>query len=1531
MMKRFVWTVFIFAVAMTWAVSSAQAAIVNFLGNPGFENSLGGASNWNNDANRGISNPTIAGAPEGSHVLRLDEATTVAGGFVGVFTFQVGTVKEGDLVAFSGLVRANSLDAGDEGQLRIEFQTSAGVLISASNVSVSAVSANFSRVVVSGTAPTSTAQVAFVIRIQPSNAGGGSQVDFDDVKGTTNGLPVILETGTTGGVQKPGDITMISTRLQNTSAASVGPVEVVTTFTPGLSIHTGQASLDGHPVNQHEGSVVFEIGTLPAGQDSAFAFAVLLSSGVLPGKRYEVTLLARTAGSGAALSDPVRIVIDVEPDPLFSMGTVIGKVFNDTNGNTVQDPGEKGVPNVRIATEQGIVVYTDGYGKYHIPQITPGRHVVKVDYHSLPDGTQFVTEESYVAKITDGLLAKVNFAVKLPDEAVPEEYKGNLAMNVIQELDRIKPELSVEMDPDIVKTGQGMLEREIRFLLHTNYGNLIKEWRIEVRDEMGKEVWSGVGKGAPPSAVLWDGKDNAGIMIQPGDYALRLVAVDKDDKEDWTALQFFRVQSKLKPWENVPENRPFASVGYFNLMADGKRSIPFAGKTAVRVQGKTPVKNQVLVNRQPVAVNPDGTFETGMFLADGKQKIEVTTTTEEGESLSVQKEIQIKDNYLFMVGLGEDQMGFNQFKGNIESVGNAEKFRDGFYQDGRVSYYLKGKVKGKFLVTSHYDSDDASRRSKLFTSLDPDAYYPVYGDKSELDFSANDTQGKFYVLVEKDRSFIKWGSFNTDFTDTELATHNRTGSGGKVHFETVGTTRYGDAKAGFSGFHTDQKQLPDHNEFFGTGGSLYYLRNKRVIEGSEKLRVETRDKLSGVVLSKQDFISGTDYEIDYDQGRIILNKPLSSISGGNTLIHQGILEGYSNVLIVDYEYKEQRITGYGTNGFRGFQHFGDFVKIGGTYIEDGHPPNNRNHTLRGVDTEFKISTNTKVTAEYAQSENPQLNGYSSANGGLSFVNGGSSNLGGPEQGRNGAYIIRAQSKPLKQLDVSGYIQKYNPFFSNADTVFSQGDVRKYGVEANYRVTNNFVLKYRRDSMHTVKRNDYTGTVDRVRYHTLQASYDGPEVLAQLEYQNVTAELPTPGRLRNSLFSVNEFNDTVGAKLGYHVTEQYMPYVRGQMTLNGGKPDNQAGVGLEARVLQKSTMSIEQDFGNVGDSTQLKFETQTSERSTAYAKIAAGDDRDFGKAIQTTLGSSHTMDNRSRLFTEKEFSGYRGDNFARNMMGYERSFFDNRLGGIFTIEHNNIDRAKEAGVSFPDAPVLNHAVSTGLTYHEGKILEASTKWEFRKFRQEDLSDRQWLSYNNLGIQVTKDLEFFSRFNFSKTRDIALTNTFANFVEMNTGFAFRPVEWDRFNALTRYTYLNDNLPDARFGAGVALEEIAHIFALEGSYDFNRYWGWVEKLAYKLSEVSSSLTSAIRVYNYLLVNRINFHVTRKWDFGTEYRILTQQGAGQNLRHGALVEIDRELFDYTRIGVGYNFTDFDDDLRKVNSYQSFSQGPFVRLTGKF
>jgi len=1537
-MKRFTFLLFSgLLIASLWLTSEAQAIVEfeNRVGNASFENSLGGASNWNNDAGRGIDNPIVADAPSGQRVLRLSESAVVAGQFS--FTFQtVGGVRPGDIVTFGGFGREITVDGDDDGQFRIEFQNSvAGPGGFISEVIASINTATFARFQATGTAPVGTEKVTFTLRIQgadPADPIISSIVDFDDIVVTINNKPIQLVASNSGVVHSRGDASQVGMLLRNVSDSTISDVEVVATFSGGITIHSEQALLDGREVSQREGSVIFGIGDLSPGQESRFAFLAFLSGGVLPGKRYTITLTARTSG-GNALSDTSRIVFEIEPDPLFHLGTIIGKVFDDRNANGMQDAGEPGIPNVRIATERGTVVHTDRYGKYHIPAVVPGRRLVKVDHHSLPKGTEFITEHSYLTKITEGLIAKVNFAVLLPQGDIPSEYRDVLDVHVVQEIDPIAPILTLELEPSLLKTGQGVLEREAKIKINTNYGPLIKDWRIEIRDEVGSEIWMGYGSNEPPSEIVWDGLTNYGDIIEPGDFAIRFVAIDKDGHEDWTPLQYFRVESKLEPAKNRPRDEPFAAVGFFNLFGEGKQSIPMSSMSVLRVQGKTAQGNSVSVNRAQVSVEEDGFFEKTIYVPTGTHSIEVTSTTPMGESLVYQKDVEIKENYLFMTALGEEQIGNNRFKGNIETVAADDRFRDGIYTDGRVAYYLKGRVQGKFLVTSSYDSEDDNMRKKLFTNLDPDDYYPVYGDASSIRYDGGESQDKFYVLLEKDKSFFKWGSFNTDFTDTELATHNRTMNGARLHFETVRTTHYGDPRQTLDVFYSEQEQRAGHNEFLGTGGSLYYVKNKRVVEGSEKLRVEVRDQLSGVVRGTQHLFNGQDYEIDYAQGRIILAEPLTSVASNDTLVNLEILDGNKNYLIVDYEYEDPGTSPYGSSGIRGTQHFGQNVRVGATFIEDRRPPSNRAYTMTGIDTKIRIGKNTEINAEYAESENISTEGVVSENGGLSFREVGTANLASSPgiAGRNSAYVIRVQSRPFERFDVSGYFQKYEPFFHNGSSAYSQGDAKKYGVESNLRITPRFNLRYRFDTTQARKKALVLNDLDRAKYHTFQARYDNDRLMAIAEYRHSLVEVPPTSNRIDSLFAAGDFDNAVAGKVGYRVTDKLMPYMRGQWTLNDNdNSGHQYGFGLEAKLNNKATLAVEENFGNIGDSTLIRFKTETEPGNSTYADIRMGKNQQQDRGVQTTIGSSNTTARGTRWFSEKTFAEYRGEKNVSNIIGTERTFFNNRLGFTFTMERNELDKAREDGTVFLGVPSLNNAYSGAVSFKDD-FVQANSKLEYRRFSVNGGNNWQILSYSNVDVQLTEDIEFFTRFNFAKSRDLNLDQSVADFTEFNTGFALRPRNWDRLNVLTRYTFLQDNLPDDRFGNGFGFEQRQHILALEGIFDVNKYFQLVEKVAWKMTDLHTSEGANASVYNYLWINRVNYHVTRKWDVALEYRLLAQQGALDSYKHGVLVEVDRELYEYVRLGLGYNFTDFNDNLRGGNNYQNTTQGPFVRLTGKY
>jgi hypothetical protein len=80
-------------------------------------------------------------------------------------------------------------------------------------------------------------------------------------------------------------------------------------------------------------------------------------------------------------------------------------------------------------------------------------------------------------------------------------------------------------------------------------------------------------------------------------------------------------------------------------------------------------------------------------------------------------------------------------------------------------------------------------------------------------------------------------------------------------------------------------------------------------------------------------------------------------------------------------------------------------------------------------------------------------------------------------------------------------------------------------------------------------------------------------------------------------------------------------------------------------------------------------------------------------------------------------------------------------------------------------------------------------------------------------------------------------------------------------------------------------------------------------------------------LWVVRGDLHLVHEWDMLIEGRRLSVHEA-RDSRTGMLAAIYRHLNAHVKMGVGYNFTDFSDDLTDL-SYRS--RGPFVNILSTF
>lgn len=96
--------------------------------------------------------------------------------------------------------------------------------------------------------------------------------------------------------------------------------------------------------------------------------------------------------------------------------------------------------------------------------------------------------------------------------------------------------------------------------------------------------------------------------------------------------------------------------------------------------------------------------------------------------------------------------------------------------------------------------------------------------------------------------------------------------------------------------------LAGRDIFRDTGGSIYFLNQQDISRGSDHLTIEITDPTNGRVLDRRTLAYGTDYTINYTQGVIRLNQPLSAYAGTSGLISENP-NGDNNVnLVVAYEY-----------------------------------------------------------------------------------------------------------------------------------------------------------------------------------------------------------------------------------------------------------------------------------------------------------------------------------------------------------------------------------------------------------------------------------------------------------------------------------------------------------------------------------------------------------------------------------------------------------------------------------------------------
>ena len=357
---------------------------------------------------------------------------------------------------------------------------------------------------------------------------------------------------------------------------------------------------------------------------------------------------------------------------------------------------------------------------------------------------------------------------------------------------------------------------------------------------------------------------------------------------------------------------------------------------------------------------------------DGIAYIDLEPTTQSGEATlrlqfanDVEQEItawlepQARD--WILVGFGEGSVGYSTLSRNAVGLDAAP---DGYYEDGRLAFFAKGRVPGDFLLTLAYDSAKRSQDQREFREeVDPDRWYTLYADATEQRFEAP-SQRRLYIKIERRQFNAMFGDFSTGLTASELTRYERRLNGFK--------SEYAGRHIGYSAFASDTDQGLVRDEIQGDGTSgLYQLSQAPLIAQSETIRLETRDQFDQAeVLETRRLTRFLDYDLDPFTGQIFFKQPVPSRDSAFNPI----------IIVAEYEVEGsgQDITAGGRVALRSADRG---IELGVTHIDEQRAIDPAEVT--GADLTVRIGENTLLEAEYASSRRGA--GGGSANAGLVSV------------------------------------------------------------------------------------------------------------------------------------------------------------------------------------------------------------------------------------------------------------------------------------------------------------------------------------------------------------------------------------------------------------------------------------------------------------------------------------------------------------------------------------------------------------------
>lgn len=955
-----------------------------------------------------------------------------------------------------------------------------------------------------------------------------------------------------------------------------------------------------------------------------------------------------------------------------------------------------------------------------------------------------------------------------------------------------------------------------------------------------------------------------------------------------------------------------------------RRRISIVGG-AVTVSGSS-VRQGATVETLGERVRPDadGDFVIQRILPAGTYPVEVRVSGA-GENSYVLREIDIPRFDWFGTGIIDVTFG-RRFEGGAAAAGGAF---DRTYSYGRIAGYATGKTASGWNLTGRVDTgeDDLDNLLRGLDEKDPmslllrmqrERGYPTYGDDSTLVDGAP-SDGKVYLKAEKDGSHILWGNYKSAITGSTYLRNERTLYGLQGVYRSKETTAQGEARVSAEVFAASPDRIPGRDQFLGTGGSVYFLQRQDIGLGSETLTIQLRDPDTGRVVETRTLTYGRDYEINYIQGVVTLTAPLSGSVGGGTVVTTpgGEYEAY---LVAQYEYTPTatdvdgmsyggRVEAWASDRLR----FGVTAAVENTDFAD--------QKMRGFDLLYQVSEQSFVELEYANTSGPGFGSSVSSDGGMIVDN--TAGVGGD----GSAYLVRGQ---LEFADlglqtkgrVSAYWEKREAGFSSLDYQITDTE-ELYGFALEGEPNTALRYKLYADVYKNGSGKQFTEAGAELHY--------GVNDRVDLAFGVEHIDKVTPGGAADETGSRTD----VAVKATFTESDALKWHVFGQATAahSGGlSKNNRLGLGVDYGFANGWKFKGEISDGSLGFAAEALFAYESDGYDSRYIGYRLDPDREFAGVNlsgrdrgQFVLGGKRRVREDVDIFGENTYDMFGQHRSLTSAYGveYRRSDYltysaNFEIGQISDAINGDFDR---------------NAVSFGLRYEDPNGLSARARLEMRRDRgvtSGTVRDADaFLFAAQASYKISDEKRLLFAVEHSDTQSDQSSILDGEYTDVSLGYAFRPILDDKLNLLLQYRYFRDMVGQRIDGTDqLGPRQESHVFSLDADYDLNERWTIGGKLGVRVSNSSPSDTVGFAQNDaYLAVINARYHLVHNWDVLLEARHLEAEQAGIS-ETSILGAAYRHVGQNLKIGVGYNFGTFSDDLTDL-TYDD--KGVFINLIAKF